>query len=176
MAARYAAPRQLDETRASRTRVRHASAVPSPGAPAPSRFLRLRRQAYLGAFSVYFASLLVWLGLGLLPPLAEAVPPLHDALSWVAESGGPFAAAAGRILEHESSAWQGAWVGVQYLFSLLNLALGALLMLRRPHDLVPRLLALGFIGTAATFNSPSHAVFHVLGHAPFITAAHFAFH
>ncbi len=63
-----------------------------------------------------------------------------------------------------------------YLFSLVNLALGALLMVKRPDDLVPRLLTLAFVGTAATFNQPSHAVFHVLGEPPPVMALHFTFH
>ena len=41
--------------------------------------------------------------------------------------------------------------------------LGVLLIVRRPDDLVPRLLALGLLGTAATFNLPSHEAFHMLG-------------
>jgi hypothetical protein len=69
-----------------------------------------------------------------------------------------------------------ATVAVAYLFSVLNLTLGVLLMVKRPDDLVPRLLALAFMGTAATFNAPSHAVFHVLGEPPVIKGFHFAFH
>src|SRR6478736_4905504 len=45
---------------------------------------------------------------------------------------------------------------LQYVFSLRNLALGLLLFIRRPDDLVPRLLAVALLGTAATFNLPSH--------------------
>ena len=65
---------------------------------------------------------------------------------------------------------------LQYGFSLLNLVLGVLLIVRRPDDLVPRLLALGLLGTAATFNLPSHEAFHVLGSPWPIALLHFTFH
>src|SRR5436190_1862887 len=38
------------------------------------------------------------------------------------------------------------------------------------------LLWVAFVGTAATFNAPSHVVFHVIGADPAITGFHFAFH
>ena len=41
---------------------------------------------------------------------------------------------------------------------------------------MPQLVAIAFIGTAATFNDASHAVFHLLGPAPVLTAVHFTFH
>ncbi len=98
--------------------------------------------------SVYLAGLVVWLVLGLVPLVGRS---------------GMMAAPV-------------AVVAVAYLFSLLNLALGVLLMVKRPGDLVPRLLALAFMGTAATFNGPSHAVFHLLGEPPVVKVVHFAFH
>ena len=65
---------------------------------------------------------------------------------------------------------------LQYAFSLLNLVLGVLLIVRRPNELVPRLLALGLLGTAATFNLPSHEAFHILGSPWPIALLHFTFH
>ena len=65
---------------------------------------------------------------------------------------------------------------LQYAFSILNLVLGVLLILRRPDELVPRLLALGLLGTAATFNLPSHEAFHILGSPWPIALVHFTFH
>ena len=79
-------------------------------------------------------------------------------------------------MESRSTLPGAGWVAVQYLFSVLNLALGCLIMLRRPYGVVPRLLALAFIGTAATFNEASHVVFHLLEHAPLVSAVHFTFH
>jgi len=46
---------------------------------------------------------------------------------------------------------------LQYLFSILNLGLGILLIRVRPHDLAARLLALGMVGTAAVFNFQAHS-------------------
>ena len=51
-----------------------------------------------------------------------------------------------------------------------------LLIVRRPNDVVPRLLALGLLGTAATFNLPSHEAFHILGSPWPIALLHFTFH
>jgi serine phosphatase RsbU (regulator of sigma subunit)/anti-sigma regulatory factor (Ser/Thr protein kinase) len=50
-----------------------------------------------------------------------------------------------------------AEVVLQYLFSLLNVGLGLLLIRVRPQDLAARLLALGMIGTAAVFNFSAHS-------------------
>jgi signal transduction histidine kinase len=47
---------------------------------------------------------------------------------------------------------------LETLFSVLNLGLGLLLILRRPRDHTVRLLAVGMIGTAATFNHQSHVM------------------
>jgi serine phosphatase RsbU (regulator of sigma subunit) len=44
-----------------------------------------------------------------------------------------------------------------YLFSLLNIGLGVLLVLLRPRDLAARLLAIGMVGTAALFNFQAHS-------------------
>ena len=65
---------------------------------------------------------------------------------------------------------------VQYLFSALNVVLGLLLVARRPDETVPRLLGLALLGTAATFNLPSHRVFHLIGMPWPVAAIHFTFH
>jgi serine phosphatase RsbU (regulator of sigma subunit)/anti-sigma regulatory factor (Ser/Thr protein kinase) len=46
---------------------------------------------------------------------------------------------------------------LQYLFSVLNVGLGLLLIRLRPRDLAARLLAFGMIGTAAVFNFSAHS-------------------
>ena len=135
---------------------------------------RLSAGGYQLVVWLYLAGLVVWLVLGLLPPLAEAVSPVHHLLMSVGDGSGPLAGYARRVLEAHMTT--GAGVGLAYVFSLLNLTLGVLLMVKRPHDLVPRLLALAFMGTAATFNEPSHEVFHILGEPPLIKAVHFTFH
>ena len=126
--------------------------------------------------TVYLAGLLAWLVLGLVPALAGAVPALHDALMSLAAGHGRLATYAGRVAGDDMMTSGLGWVALSYLFSILNLALGVLLLLRRPDEVVPRLLALAVMGTAATFNEPSHDVFHVLGSPPAIEVVHFTFH
>jgi signal transduction histidine kinase len=106
---------------------------------------------YWVAIRLYLAGLVVWLVLGLLPV-----------------QGG--AESAEEAMSSPSA------IVVAYVFSVLNLALGVFLMVKRPNDLVPRLLTLAFLGTAATFNGPSHRVFHLLGEPAGVKVIHFAFH
>jgi signal transduction histidine kinase len=127
-------------------------------------------------FALYLAGLLLWLGIGLVPSATSAIPAFKRWLLDVAASHGAWHGLAARILATNLTNSRGRDVAVQYLFSLLNLALGVLLALRRPRQLVPRLLAFALLGTAATFNKPSHAVFHVIGHNPVVTTIHFVFH
>ncbi len=143
----------------------------------PSRPRRRPAQgAYRVVAAVYLAGLVAWLVLGTLPTLAGPGGPWHDGVVALAGGDGPLASYARRVADPEMTAEPVLAVAAAYLFSLLNLALGVLLAVKRPRDLVPRLLALAFMGTAATFNGPSHAVFHVLGEPPVIQAFHFAFH
>jgi signal transduction histidine kinase len=148
-------------------------AMSSPDRPVPGR-----RQAgvYRVIVSLYLAGLVLWLVIGVVPPLAEAWPPVRQGLLDLAVHGGPLSAYAGRMASGSLGSDSVGVVALAYLFSGLNLALGVLLMIKRPRDLVPRLLALAFMGTAATFNDPSHEVFHVLGEPPLVKAIHFTFH
>jgi hypothetical protein len=127
-------------------------------------------------FALYLAGLLLWLGIGLIPSAAAAIPAFKRWLTDLAVSHGTWHGLAARILATDLTNSHGRDVAVQYLFSLLNLALGVLLVIRRPRQPVPRLLAFALLGTAATFNQPSHAVFHLIGHNPVVTAIHFVFH
>ena len=106
------------------------------------------RVAFRVAITLYAAGLLGWLVLGVLP--------LHSA-----------------IMTDATSTTQTA---IQYLFSAMNFALGLLLVVRRPDDIVPRLLGFALLGTAATFNLPSHRAFHILGNPWPVATAHFMFH
>ena len=126
--------------------------------------------------TVYLAACLGWLLLGLVPPFSSALPPLHHEMKSVAAGGGFFAVYARRILMDESGWRHGGWVVAEYLFSTLNLLLGILLLIHRRFEALAALTILAVVGTAATFNEPAHAVFHVIGSAPPVTAAHFAFH
>ena len=65
---------------------------------------------------------------------------------------------------------------LQYAFSLLNLVLGVVLLIRGWDQVVPRLLAVGLLGTAATFNLPSHEAFRLIGSPWPVSLLHFAFH
>ncbi|MBO1756633.1 hypothetical protein [Allobranchiibius sp. CTAmp26] len=115
---------------------------------------RVDRLAVRIAFALYLSGLLVWLALGLVPVHAT-----HPDMA--------------KIALEETTPLE---TGVEYFFSALNLALGVLLFLRRPDERVPRLLAFALLGTAATFNLPSHRAFHLTGSPWPIALIHFTFH
>lgn len=131
--------------------------------------------AYQVVAGLYLAGLVLWLGIGVIPPLTHLVPAVRHLVEHLA-AGGPLAPYAARTGEGAMASGPAGVVALAYTFSALNLALGVLLLLKRPHDPVPRLLALAFMGTAATFNEPSHEFFHVLGDPPLVKAVHFTFH
>jgi signal transduction histidine kinase len=138
---------------------------------------------FVALIAIYAMGLAVWLVVGLLPTLAEAFPVVHHWVQTVALSHSVLAGPAGRILDANQSmhgmaldATNSSSVALQYSFSLLNVVLGVILVTRLTHELVPRLLAFAFLGTAATFNKPSHAVFHILGEPWPIKSVHFTFH
>lgn len=105
-------------------------------------------------FAVYLSALLIWLVLGLVP--------MHGVGPGMAQMG--------------IDATTPLQTAVEYFFSVLNLVLGVLLFIRRPDELVPRLLAFALLGTAATFNLPSHRAFHLTGSPWPIALIHFIFH
>jgi signal transduction histidine kinase len=63
-----------------------------------------------------------------------------------------------RIADASHRADHGGRVGLESLFSALNLGLGLMLIVRRPRDRTARLLAVAMIGTAVTFNHQSHSM------------------
>ena len=129
------------------------------------------------AFAVYAAGLVLWLTVGMLPILVDTVPAVADVVGSLAAGSGPLAEPAVLLLHPTIPMTGESGNGLlQYAFSLLNLVLGVLLIVRRPNDVVPRLLALGLLGTAATFNLPSHEAFHILGSPWPIALLHFTFH
>lgn len=76
---------------------------------------------------------------------------------------------------------------IDYALSALNLGTGLFLFLRRPHDPVARLLAVGMVGTSVAFNYQGHALFvgeaelYVqaqgdLPIAPVLSVLHLAYH
>jgi signal transduction histidine kinase len=137
---------------------------------------RWQRGAFRTVFAAYLAGLLGWLGLGLLPTLAAGNSTFRGWIASVATRQDGLGHAAGRIL-HPSMAMIGTGEALQqYAFSALNLAPGLLLAARRPDEREPRLLALALLGTAATFNIPSHRAFHITGSPWPVALAHFTFH
>ncbi len=137
-----------------------------------------QRVAFRVAIALYVAGLLVWLLLGLLPFIAMHVGLVHGPVASAATHDSAFGRLAARVLHPDTMAdtTSMSQTMVQYLFSALNVALGLLLVLRRPDETVPRLLGFALLGTAATFNLPSHRAFHILGNPWPVAAVHFTFH
>ena len=106
-----------------------------PGAElVPSRMPR----SHQVVLSVYLAGCAAWLVLGVLPTLAQLLPPLERAMQTVATGGGPLAVYAERVLAGAMAPQPlGAWA-LAYLFSGLNLALGLLLIIKRLRASVRR--------------------------------------
>jgi signal transduction histidine kinase len=101
--------------------------------------------------------------------------PVEEGLRAVAGEAGVLATYAARVLAELPAGVDLPFVGA-YAFSALNLALGVLLAVRRRGQLVPVLLAVAFVGTAATFNDPGHVAFRLLGSPSLISGLHYAFH
>ena len=137
---------------------------------------RLVRLALLGGFALYLAGLVIWLGIGLLPTVSAHLAVFRHVLERAGAGHGAWATIAARIADRSMLMGGLAMVVVQSLFSALNLVLGLILLLHRSSERICQLLALAVLGTAATFNAPSHQVFDVLGKPPVIKGLHFAFH
>ncbi len=141
---------------------------------------RANRLAFRVAFAAYSAALLLWLGLGLVAELVDLSPGFHSFTARVAAGSSIWNSWAKKLLSPmlgmnmTQPNWSSVWG--QYLFSVVNVTLALWLLARRPDERVPRLLAVAFLGTAATFNLPSHAVFHLVGSPWPIAAVHFLFH
>ncbi len=133
--------------------------------------------AFRVAAWTYVGGLLVWLVLGLLPVVVADVGPVADEARQLASSGGLLAGPAAELAAPTMPMTGLTGITLlQYAFSALNLVLGVLLLVRCGDQVVPRLLAVGLLGTAATFNLPSHEAFHLLGSPWPISLLHFAFH
>src|SRR5262245_54943594 len=129
-------------------------------------------------FALYATGLLIWLTLGLLPTLSANLPPVRHVVESLAVQDGTLGAAADRIESANMSmpTMSTADTLLQYGFSVLNFGLGLMLAIRRPREPVPRLLAFALLGTAATFNMPSHRAFYITGSPWPIAIIHFTFH
>ena len=141
---------------------------------------RWTRTSFGVLFALYATGLLIWLTLGLLPTISAILPSVRHVLEPVAMQGGALGTAVDRITSADMSmstmSMSTARVLVQYGFSALNFGLGLMLAIRRPDEPVPRLLAFALLGTAATFNMPSHRAFYITGSPWPIATIHFTFH
>ena len=108
-------------------------------------------------FALYAAAVILWLSVGLVPTLADASPSLEATLRRWSAGEDRIAGLARNAVAAMTDVRHGADVGVQYLFSALNLALAVFLIWRRPRDVTARLRALGMLGTAAVFNLQAHS-------------------
>jgi signal transduction histidine kinase len=139
---------------------------------------RWTRTSFGVLLTLYATGLLIWLTLGLLPTLSAILPSIRHVLESVAMQGGALGTAADRIMSADMSmsTMSTAEVLVQYGYSALNFGLGLMLAVRRPDEPVARLLAFALLGTAATFNHPSHIAFQITGSPWPIAIIHFTFH
>ena len=71
---------------------------------------------------------------------------------------------------------QPSQIGVDYILSIINLAFGIFIVLRRPWDWVARLLGLGMVGTAMAFNFQAHSIIAVATSAITALRPLFVFH
>lgn len=108
-------------------------------------------------FSFYAGGVIVWLVVGLLPTVVAGWPWLASTLAGHPTAWGGLA---GRLVDASDYVDSAPRIVLESLFSVLNLGLGLLLVRRRGAELPARLIAIGMIGTAATFNHQSHSVLH----------------
>ncbi len=113
---------------------------------------------FLLFFGLYTAAVVLWLVLGLVPWLLARGLAWQDAyLAWYRILDTPWLKQlAFDLYAARYNTGTFGFIFFQYLFSVLNLVLGIALVRRRPDGWVPRLLALGMVGTAAVFNYQSH--------------------
>jgi hypothetical protein len=114
------------------------------------------------AFAVYTAAAVFLLVLGMGAALAAGSPPVADAFRDAAVDGGRIEPVWRTMLAAAPLSEPPTQVVVDYLLSALNLGLGVFLVWRRPRDRVARLLGLGMVGTAASFNLQVHTAFVVV--------------
>jgi signal transduction histidine kinase/plastocyanin len=136
-----------------------------------------RRQAHIGYLALYLFALftaVVWLLLGLLPILGAVSPSFHDWMHEIGRRGGIGGQFAANAAQASHNATAGGQVVLDYIFSIFNLALSAVLMRLRPKDRTASLLALGMVGSAVAFNLQGHDALQVVpvGTLGVVTAWH----
>lgn len=107
-------------------------------------------------------SAVVWLLLGLLPVLGAASPSIHAWMHEVGRRGGAGGHIAANAAQASHSVTAGGQIVLDYVFSIFNLVLSAVLMRLRPQDRTATLLALGMVGSAVAFNLQGHDAVQVV--------------
>lgn len=113
-------------------------------------------------FAVYALGGLAVLAQGLLAVAAAASPNLHETLHIEGLGTGFVSRVATRAADASHRLPSGPQIAVDYIFSLVHIALAALLLWLRPRDWTARLLAVALIGAAGIFNLTAQAVLEQL--------------
>lgn len=129
----------------------------------PERAARVDRAVFVTAYAAYASIAVGWLLLGLVPALAAASPAVGDQLRRWGEGDGVVADMALQAARAARNSSSGVQVSLDYLFSLLNLALASFLVIKVRRNRTANLLALGMIGTAVAFNLQSHSALLIVG-------------
>jgi hypothetical protein len=118
--------------------------------------------AFAIAFGVYVAGGMLVLGQGVLAVAASASEPLHEALHVQGYGSGPLARIALRAADASHAVPSALQVALDHVFSLVHLAMAAILLWLRPRDRTARLLAVALVGAAGVFNLTAQGVLEQL--------------
>ena len=127
----------------------------------PDRISSSDRIFYIG-FALYVLGGLFVLVQGLVAVVASASSSFHELLHVEGLGSGPLSRVALRAADAAHSVPSGVQIAIDYAFSLLNMALAAVLIWLRPRDWPARLLAVALVGAAGIFNLTSQAVLEEL--------------
>ena len=108
-------------------------------------------------FAAYTAAVFFLLVLGLAGALAEVVIPLRLQLEMLAQRGDALAPLASAMHSASETTTPAAQIVLDYAVSTLNLGFGLFLVRRLPGQLVARVLGLGMVGAATSFNAHAHS-------------------
>ena len=118
--------------------------------------------ALLLVLATYALGALAVLAQGLLAVAASISSDLHETLHIEGLGTGPFSRVALRAADAAHDLQSGPQIVIDYIFSLVNVALAGLLLWLRPRDWTARLLAVALIGAAGVFNLTAQAVLEQL--------------
>lgn len=118
--------------------------------------------ALLLVFAIYALGAVLVLAQGLLAVAASISADLHETLHIEGLGTDPFSRVALRAADASHGLQSGPQVVLDYVFSLVNIALAGLLLWLRPRDWTARLLAVALIGAAGVFNLTAQAVMEQL--------------